>query len=683
MKIRVPNLLAALALFPVLNLPLATAQAQGTAFIYQGRLNDGGLPASGSYDFRFRLAADPLGNTYVGNPYLTNGIAVANGLFATTLDFGPGAFTGSNYWLEVDVRTNGATGYTALTPLQALTPTPYAIMANSASNLLGTLPAAQLSAGTAAINISGNAATATSANAATTAGSATTAATANNFSGALAGDVTGTQAATMVSAVGGVTAASVAAGATAANASTSANTANTLVERDGSGSFSAGTITAGGFTGNGAGVTNVNAATLAGLGAGNFWQLGGNNVAPGQFIGSTNNQPVEIWAGGVRMLRLEPGIGGLNTPNVIGGSPANLVPGNVRGVTIGGGGTIGHSVVFPGVSLNNSATGDFDTVSGGVGNTAAAFHAFSIGEAATVSGGAFNAAEEEFATVGGGFQNTASGSGATVPGGGNNLASGNVSFAAGSYAQATNDNTFVWSDGSSGLFSSTTNDEFSIRAQNGVRIQSAKGIHLNAADEPIIVRDWDPFATNAPADKAGIGRWGLFMEPTILTLGIPGDDVAPRYFQVAKYNTNGTPTMLMQVDQGGNVLIAGVLSQNSDRKVKKDFTPVNPQAVLAKVAALPITEWVYKTATGARHLGPMAQDFHAAFDLNGNDDQHITTVDEGGVALAAIQGLDQKLETGRQNSDVRMRKLEAENADLKARLEKLEQLVTEKIGGAQ
>ncbi len=725
MRIRVPNLLAALALFPVLNLPVATAQAQGTAFTYQGRLNDGGLPASGSYDFRFRLASDPLANNYVGSAYLTNGIAVANGLFATTLDFGPGAFTGSNYWLEVDVRTNGATSYTALTPLQALTPTPYAIMANSASNLLGTLPAAQLggalqnssltasptfsgtvtanafsgsgpgltglnpanlSAGTAAINITGNAATATtatSANAATTAGSATTAATANNFSGALAGDVTGTQAATMVSAVGGVTAANVAAGATAANASTSANTANTLVERDGSGSFSAGTITAGGFTGNGAGMTNVNAATLAGLGAGNFWQLGGNNVAPGQFIGSTNNQPVEIWAGGVRMLRLEPGIGGLNTPNVIGGSPANLVPGNVRGVTIGGGGTIGHSVVFPGVSLNNSATGDFDTVSGGVGNTAAAFHAFSIGEAATVSGGAFNAAEEEFATVGGGFQNTASGSGATVPGGGNNLASGNVSFAAGSYAQATNDNTFVWSDGSSGLFSSTTNDEFSIRAQNGVRIQSAKGIHLNAADEPIIVRDWDPFAANAPADKAGIGRWGLFMEPTLLTLGIPGDDVAPRYLQVAKYNTNGTPTMLMQVDQGGNVLIAGVLSQNSDRNVKKDFTPVDPQTVLAKVAALPMTEWVYKTATGARHLGPIAQDFHAAFGLNGNDDQHITTVDEGGVALAAIQGLDQKLETGRQNSDVRMRKLEAENADLKARLEKLEQLVTEKIGGAQ
>ena len=68
-----------------------------------------------------------------------------------------------------------------------------------------------------------------------------------------------------------------------------------------------------------------------------------------------------------------------------------------------------------------------------------------------------------------------------------------------------------------------------------------------------------------------------------------------------------------------------------------------------------------------KHIGPMAQDFHAAFQLDGADDKHISVVDEGGVALAAIQGLNQKLEEQR-----------AENADLKARLEKLEQLLLEK-----
>jgi hypothetical protein len=109
----------------------------------------------------------------------------------------------------------------------------------------------------------------------------------------------------------------------------------------------------------------------------------------------------------------------------------------------------------------------------------------------------------------------------------------------------------------------------------------------------------------------------------------------------------------------------------SDRNAKDDFTPVNSQAVLAEVAALPLTTWSYKTEPGVRHVGPMAQDFYAAFNV-GPDDKHITTVDESGVALAAIQGLNQKLN-----------QKDAEIQELKARLEKLEQLVTENIGGAQ
>src|SRR5436189_6023085 len=95
------------------------ASAQGTAFTYQGRLNNNASPANGTYDFRFRLAADPLGNVFLGSPYVTNGIGVSNGLFTSPVDFGPGMFTGSNYWLEVGVRTNGAGGYTTLIPLQA------------------------------------------------------------------------------------------------------------------------------------------------------------------------------------------------------------------------------------------------------------------------------------------------------------------------------------------------------------------------------------------------------------------------------------------------------------------------------------------------------------------------------------------------------------------------------------
>jgi len=113
-----------------------------------------------------------------------------------------------------------------------------------------------------------------------------------------------------------------------------------------------------------------------------------------------------------------------------------------------------------------------------------------------------------------------------------------------------------------------------------------------------------------------------------------------------------------------------------DRALKEDFSPVQPAEVLNKIAALPITEWNYKVDKGAKHLGPTAQDFYSAFDL-GADDKHISTVDEGGVALAAIQGLNQKVESENQA-------LRAENAELKQRLEALEKIVLgQKSGGRE
>ena len=136
---------ALVTLFSILNFQLSTAFAQGTAFTYQGRLIDNGNPAHGTYDFRIKLFIDPFGSTQAGTTMLTNGVSMTNGMFTVMLDFGAGIFNGSNYWLEVDVRTNGAAGYANLNPLQAVIPTPYAIFANTASNLSGTLPTTQLS----------------------------------------------------------------------------------------------------------------------------------------------------------------------------------------------------------------------------------------------------------------------------------------------------------------------------------------------------------------------------------------------------------------------------------------------------------------------------------------------------------------------------------------------------------
>src|SRR5205814_2057312 len=88
----------------------------------------------------------------------------------------------------------------------------------------------------------------------------------------------------------------------------------------------------------------------------------------------------------------------------------------------------------------------------------------------------------------------------------------------------------------------------------------------------------------------------------------------------------------------------GSWTSMSDRNAKENFEPINPRAVLDKVAALSLTTWNYKSQnTAIRHVGPMAQDFKAAFGV-GDSDKGITSVDADGVALAAIQGLNQKVE---------------------------------------
>ncbi len=117
---------------------------QTTAFTYQGLLNNNGSPANGSYDIQFTLYETNVTGNVAAGPVTNSAVLVSNGLFTTMIDFGSGVFTGSNYWLDIAVCTNGGEPFTELTPRQPITPTPYAIMAGSASNLLGTLQVSQL-----------------------------------------------------------------------------------------------------------------------------------------------------------------------------------------------------------------------------------------------------------------------------------------------------------------------------------------------------------------------------------------------------------------------------------------------------------------------------------------------------------------------------------------------------------
>ena len=113
-------------------LTTATLYAQtpvGTAFTYQGQLKDGGLPAEGNYDLRFRLYDDPNAGAQVGSDTYADDWLVSGGLFNVELDFGA-VFAGDALWLEVAVRPwDSVDPHTVLSPRQPLTASPYALYA--------------------------------------------------------------------------------------------------------------------------------------------------------------------------------------------------------------------------------------------------------------------------------------------------------------------------------------------------------------------------------------------------------------------------------------------------------------------------------------------------------------------------------------------------------------------------
>ena len=124
----------ALTLLSLLSI-ITQAAPLGTAFTYQGQLNDGGQPAGGIYDLRFVIYDAASDGSIVAGPITNSPVGVTNGLFTTELDFGAGVFTGDARWLEITVRTNGSTDdFTLLSPRQPLTTAPYAIRADSAAS---------------------------------------------------------------------------------------------------------------------------------------------------------------------------------------------------------------------------------------------------------------------------------------------------------------------------------------------------------------------------------------------------------------------------------------------------------------------------------------------------------------------------------------------------------------------
>ena len=539
------------------------AAAQGTAFTYQGRLNSGGSPANGSYDFQFILFNAAQSGLQVGSILTKSAVPVNNGLFSATLDFGPGVFTGTNLWLDLSVRTNGNGAFAELLPRQALLPVPYAIMANSASNLLGRLPAAQLS-GTIA-----NGALPGSPNLSGTV-------TASAFAGNGAG-LTTLNASQLAS--GAVPMAALTnAWRIAGNTGTSPTNGNFLGTADNNPleihvyGFRALRLEPAGGVPNviGGAPQNAVATGVAGsvIGGGQLNQIysgasfssivGGyenviqtnadfSAIGGGWVNGINNNSMYAVIAGGAQNSILD-----YSGYSVIGGGQQNQIASNADFSAIVGGAlnvinpgahnsflgggennTIqqnSHDSTIAGGQYNQvSSNATYSTVAGGNYNEIQAGSAWSAigggydnwisnstyaviaggqinlsdGPYSFIGGGSLNKIQSgaSYAAIGGGNYNTiqTGGSYGTIPGGLQNMAAASA-FAAGSWALATNQGSFVWADASRPgyAFNSTANNQFIIRAANGV------GINTNNTSGATLTVNGTIFATGFSGNLSGM-----------------------------------------------------------------------------------------------------------------------------------------------------------------------------------
>ncbi len=146
-----------------------------------------------------------------------------------------------------------------------------------------------------------------------------------------------------------------------------------------------------------------------------------------------------------------------------------------------------------------------------------------------------------------------------------------------------------------------------------------------------------------------------------------------------RLSRQGSGFVEFEIFNNGDATLKGALTENSDVNAKQNIEAIDSAAILAKVVAMPINEWSYKDAPDTRHLGPMAQDFRAAFGL-GNTDTGIATLDSSGVALAAIQALSE------QNQSLKQRVIELEKQnqqieELKQQNQRMEDLVMQMVTG--
>ncbi|MCA9414263.1 MAG: tail fiber domain-containing protein, partial [Candidatus Omnitrophica bacterium] len=177
----------------------------------------------------------------------------------------------------------------------------------------------------------------------------------------------------------------------------------------------------------------------------------------------------------------------------------------------------------------------------------------------------------------------------------------------------------------------------------------------------------------------GIGYYGIVTGLSKPFAGVDVDGPVVYGYSGGALGTrfNGSENIALRWT-GGGVTVYGSFVNNSDRNAKEDVRDVENSEILDRLLTLPVSSWKYKDSVGRRHVGPMAQDFHAAFDALldlKSDDKTIAPLDEAGVAFASIQALNDKLTNEIEAKNRKIESLKEANESLSERLERLEKLV--------
>jgi hypothetical protein len=240
-------------------------------------------------------------------------------------------------------------------------------------------------------------------------------------------------------------------------------------------------------------------------------------------------------------------------------------------------------------------------------------------------------------------------------------ANGNSSFAAGAWSRASGPSSAALVEGTA---TGTYATAIGPGASASGRLARAFGYNVNANSYG---------ATAMGTFASSNGKTGVFVygdnDNTFVRASRDNQFVVrAQHFWFGRTNDVSNPLgQFITTSTGAYLSTGGTWTNSSDASLKHDFRPVDGDAVLDRLARLPIRSWSYRSeADSVRHIGPTAQDFRAAFGL-GDSDRAIATVDADGVALAAVKALERR--TAEQALTVAA--LTKEAAALRAELEAL------------